>query len=97
MCKHDDGCNVPEGECSGACMTSEKKKTTRIRMVEYGSGRVVYYPESFNPIEGTWESLPVDYYVERVIICTESREKAEEVIHDALGNSIVSECCVAFP
>jgi hypothetical protein len=20
MCKHDDGCNVPEGECSGACL-----------------------------------------------------------------------------
>lgn len=24
MCKHDDGCNAPEGECSGACMKQDE-------------------------------------------------------------------------
>lgn len=28
MCKHDDGCNAPEGECSGACMTQQTSSET---------------------------------------------------------------------
>ena len=28
MCKHDDGCNHPEGECSGACMTQQTSSET---------------------------------------------------------------------
>lgn len=28
MCKHDDGCNAPEGECSGACMTQQTSGET---------------------------------------------------------------------